>query len=380
MMISIGASIGELSLTGDAVRAYLNAEALDNNLVVVASKYMHDIPKFGVLNKGLYGTLKGALGWERWIDKRVVEEMEFVKCDVPRGVYVNVEEGEVTRLYRHSDDFRMSSKKKELLQKKSKTLSKLVRMSDWTECHRFLGMTIESFAPTGNFSDGGNVVALRCSEKIDSMEEKFGYLRETYNVKKRERFVPLPMDFIKEDGSMCGEMDESLDTGGKKIYMSLVGTIGYLATTIRFDIRFAYMILARRLASPREWDLFVVCEYLIRTKDLPLLLGGEGVNLEVICDASFAILDERRSVKAHLMRTNERSGAVYASASAIKNAVTSIWEAEVNAASDGVDTMLYGKNICKELRYPTGSQCKFLVDNEAAEWERHCLNNEAFRS
>jgi hypothetical protein len=133
MMISIGASIGELSLTGDAVRAYLNAEALDNNLVVVASKYMHDIPKFGVLNKGLYGTLKGALGWERWIDKRVVEEMEFVKCDVPRGVYVNVEEGEVTRLYRHSDDFRMSSKKEELLEKKSKTLSKLVRMSDWTE-------------------------------------------------------------------------------------------------------------------------------------------------------------------------------------------------------------------------------------------------------
>jgi hypothetical protein len=111
----------------------LNAEALDNNLVVVASKYMHDIPKFGVLNKGLYGTLKGALGWERWIDKRVVEEMEFVKCDVPRGVYVNVEEGEVTRLYRHSDDFRMSSKKEELLEKKSKTLSKLVRMSDWTE-------------------------------------------------------------------------------------------------------------------------------------------------------------------------------------------------------------------------------------------------------
>jgi hypothetical protein len=151
--------------------------------------------------------------------------------------------------------------------------------------------------------------------------------------------------------------------------MSLVGTIGYLTTTIRFDISFAYMALARRLASPREWDLVVAVwtmEYLIRTKDLPLLLGGEGVNLEVICDASFVILDKRRSVKAHLMRTNERSRAVYASASAIKNAVTSIWEAEVNAASDGVDTMLYGKNICKELRDPTGSQCKVLVDNEAA--------------
>jgi hypothetical protein len=51
-----------LAVNGDAVRAYLNAEALDRNLVVISSKYMVDIPKVGVLNKGLYGTLKGALG------------------------------------------------------------------------------------------------------------------------------------------------------------------------------------------------------------------------------------------------------------------------------------------------------------------------------
>jgi hypothetical protein len=35
----------------------------------------------------------------------------------------------------------------------------------------------------------------------------------------------------------------------------------------------------------------------------------------------------------------------------IKNAVTSDWEAEVNAASDALDTMIKGRNICNELRY-----------------------------
>jgi hypothetical protein len=50
----------------------------------------------------------------------------------------------------------------------------------------------------------------------------------------------------------------------------------------------------------------------------------------------------------------------------IKNAVTSVWEAEVNAASDALDTMIYGRNICNELRYPTGQSCRVLVDNEAA--------------
>jgi hypothetical protein len=57
---------------------------------------------------------------------------------------------------------------------------------------------------------------------------------------------------------------------------------------------------------------------------------------------------KRGSVKAHLMRTNPKSGAIYSSASVIKNAVTSVWEAEVNAASDALDTMIYGRNICNE--------------------------------
>jgi hypothetical protein len=51
LLVSIGASVGEFSITGDAVRAYLNAESLDHNLVVVASREMEDIPKFDLLNR-----------------------------------------------------------------------------------------------------------------------------------------------------------------------------------------------------------------------------------------------------------------------------------------------------------------------------------------
>jgi hypothetical protein len=54
------------------------------------------------------------------------------------------------------------------------------------------------------------------------------------------------------------------------------------------------------------------------------------------------------------LRTGEKSGAVFVSSGAIKNAVTSIWEAEVNAASDAVDTILYAGNVGRELRYPVG--------------------------
>ena len=107
-----------------------------------------------------------------------------------------------------------------------------------------------------------------------------------------------------------------------------------------------------------------VMEYLIDSKKVPLILGGEGVNLECLSDASFGILEERRSIKAHFLRTNEESGAIYVNASVIKNTVTSIWEAEVSAASDAVDTMSYARNLCGELKYPTGRSNTIKVDNK----------------
>jgi hypothetical protein len=174
MMISIGATIGESAITSDAIRAYLNAEVLDPNLVVIASPYMKAIPPKGLLNKGLYGTLKGALGWEVWIDKRIIGEMEFKKCSIPRGMYVKVEDEAVTRLYRHSDDFRMSSKDPERMRKTADEFSKRVRMGEWKQCDRFLGMTIEYHLNTsGDFSRGNNVACLRGTEKIVEMIEKF---------------------------------------------------------------------------------------------------------------------------------------------------------------------------------------------------------------
>jgi hypothetical protein len=42
----------------------LEREALDRNFVAISSKY-GDIPRL------VYGTLKGALGWERWIEGKV---------------------------------------------------------------------------------------------------------------------------------------------------------------------------------------------------------------------------------------------------------------------------------------------------------------------
>lgn len=368
MMLSIGATIGERSVTGDAVRAYLNAEALDPNLVVIATPHMKLLPRMGILNKGLYGTLKGALGWEVWVEKKLLDVNGFTKCVIPRSIYIKEENGCIARLLRHSDDFRLSSISKDVVKSISKNISESIRMSEWVECERFLGLTIEYLRKDdGNFEDGNNICVVRCTDKINDMESKFNYLIQRYNQKRLKRKVPLPLEFFKNDEDLEVELRNELNDQQKKEYMSLIGSIGYIAVSLRFDIRFAYMVLAKRLSQPRHWDFFLATwtmEYLVGTKHLPLILGGPDINFECYSDASFAIMEERKSVKAHLARTNNLSGAFFATASTIKNTVNSVWEAEVNAASDGIDTFIYAKNVCEDLRYPWMGD-KIFIDNRS---------------
>jgi hypothetical protein len=41
-----------------------------------------------------------------------------------------------------------------------------------------------------------------------------------------------------------------------------------------------------------------------------------------------------------MLETNSLSGAIYVHVGGVKNVVTSVWEAEINAASDAVDSMI----------------------------------------
>lgn len=244
-------------------------------------------------------------------------------------------------------------------------------MSEWVNgatVKDFLDSQLRKIQRGENFQDGGNICIVRCTDKIVEMEEKFRHLIQIYNTKRLKRNVPLPLQFLKKDAELSEEMRQPLSDNLKKEYMSLVGSMGYIAVSLRFDARFGYLIVSKRLSNPRNWDMFLAVwtmEYLLETKWLPLILGGENVEMEVFSDASFAILDERKSVKAHCARTNSLSGVFYASATTIKNTVTSVWEAEVNAASDAIDTRIYIKNCCEELYFP-GNGSNIWIDNQSA--------------
>jgi hypothetical protein len=121
-------------------------------------------------------------------------------------------------------------------------------------------------------------------------------------------------------------------------------------------------------------------DYVVATASAPLVLGGPVCDPQVHADASFAILDERRSVVGHMVTTGPGSGAIYAHVGATKCAVTSIWEAELIAGSEAVDSALYVTQVCEELEYPV-SKCRDVwVDNKAeVDWIRGSVSNKRSR-
>ena len=373
-MLSVGATKGEKAMVGDAVRAYLNALSLDRNIVIYAPATMRLLPRVSILNKGLYGTIKGALSFQVWVDEKLMN-IGYSKCDVARGVYLKRENDQVARVYRHSDDFRLSSTDDELLAKEVKEIESSIRTNGFKPESRFLGITIERLNYENGESDpAGQLVVIRIEEKINQMQEKFGYLIEKFNPRGRPREAPIPVNALKEDLNDCQK--QLLNDKDTKTYMELVGVIGWI-TTVRMDSRFAYYIEAIRLSKPRVWDMYLAVftmEFLILSKEAPLILGGQIADPEVLCDASYGILPERRSVKGHLARTGPESGCILASCGSIKNCVKSVWECELNAASDGIDTSIFMDRAGIELQYETVRTRKVKSDSEATlNWVEGCV-------
>lgn len=384
LMTSIEASLGIKATGSDVTRAYLNAESLDRNIVIVAPGGIKGLPRESLLNKGLYGSRGGALSWQVWIDSKLTE-LGYEKLQVCRGVYMKKEaDGIPVRAYRHSDDFRMSCASDELRASAENNLKALVRMADFTTLVRFLGCTFERVnAVTGLPDPNGTIVLVRQVEKIREMEERFVDLHKKYNASNRVRSNALPIDAIKKDSDLTEKARVLLDAAGIEQYQQVVGCIQWVVGCTRPDAKLGSFLLSTRLAKPRVWDMFLavyVMDYLVGTVDAPLVLGGDEMDPIIFADASFATLPEGRSIMGHVAFSGKGSGAIYAQVGSTKTAVTSVWEAELMAGCSGMDTGLYLTGACKEMEFEVPSCRRVMVDNKAEiDWVKGSVSNKRSR-
>ena len=198
-------------------------------------------------------------------------------------------------------------------------------------------------------------------------EAKFYDLILMCNPKRRKRLTQLPSNALNEDNELNPELILPLDNKLTTEFRSLVGAENWISS-IRMDCKFAQHVVAGRMANPRRWDLYCAIwylEYLIYSADYPLVLGGPHIDPQAMSDASFATMKEKRSVKAHLVRTGPLSGAILASTDTIKIATTSVWDCEVQAASDAVDSLSYVMNLCEDLGFETDNTRRVQIDSQS---------------
>jgi hypothetical protein len=368
LSLGLSATTGEYEVTADVERAYLNADSLDKNVVIIAPDDMPWLPRVSRLLKGLYGERLASRGWEIFIDKIMID-LGWKKLDICRGMYIKVrKDGNRARAQRHSDDMKLGGNNTCMVNEEAAAISAKVKMSPWRPVRRFLGVEIERVSlDTGEPDDLGRVVLVRQTDKIQSMQARFQHLHDEHNPRNVKREVPGPCHNPDEDAKgLHHDCFAELSVKGTKQYQELVGTLSWIAGA-RPDIKYACLLLSKKCIKPLRWDLqcAVWCmDYLVNTADTPLVLGGPILDPETTSDSSFATMQERETVLGHGITTGPLSGAIEAHSKSTKCAVTSVWETELAALSDAVKAQEFVTRACTEMGYDIPAARKVFCDNQ----------------
>jgi hypothetical protein len=381
--LGLAASGREHEATADVERAYLNADSLDDNIVVIAPDGIEGLPKRSLLKKGLYGTRKASLGWEQFIDGKMLAN-NWVKLDVCRGMYLKTRpDGHVARALRHSDDLKVSCKDVNALKEECELLSAAVKMSEWKPVKRFLGLEIERISSVDGQPDpAGNIALARQREKITEMEKRFGELARRVNPSGRVRYTPGPLDHLKEIEEMSDQQAAFLDEKARTEYQALVGSFNWLVGA-RPDALYHQLLLSKHCHDAREWDQHCavwMLQYFIQTRDAPLVLGGPKLDPQTHSDSSFATMPERRTVIATGTTSGPLSGVFDAECKVTKSALTNVFETETAALSNGIKAQMFATKVCNELLYEVPQERKVFADNQSSiQWAEGTTSNKRSR-
>ena len=200
---------------------------------------------------------------------------------------------------------------------------------------------------------------------IDKIAKRFGM--------EQCRFADTPMDpgFVLTEHDLEEEPTEEM----KSTYRSLIGSIGFCATAVRYDIAFAVSVLSRHLARPNTKLISAakrVIQYLKRTRnfgitwscDQATMKAGEANMLFASVDASYANCQlTRRSHGGWVTFVN--NGCVSWKSGRQPIVTLSSCEAEYVALCSMVCEVKYLRSLMAELGFPQEEPTLIWEDNRA---------------
>jgi hypothetical protein len=154
----------------------------------------------------------------------------------------------------------------------------------------------------------------------------------------------------------------------KKVpYREAIGSLMYLAVGTRPDIAFAVSTLSQYLENPGKphWEAAKrVFRYLLGTRDLSLVYGGVGKEIEGFTDADGASQEHRHAISGYAFIMD--GGAISWSSRKQELVTLSTAEAEYVAATHAAKEAIWLRRFISEVFLPLPKPMILHCDNQAA--------------
>lgn len=351
ILFAIAAHLGMTVCQFDVVTAFLNGDMGETVYARQVTGFTHPTQpqRVWLLNKSLYGTRQAARRWQQHFGKTAAK-YNLTPAQSDTAVYIRKDSDGLLILHLHVDDSMVFASSPEVMQQFKSFLESQYDVK-WTPSPSlYLGIRIQ-------ISEDGRLVGLVQDHYIESTLERFAMV----NCKPVKS--PLPHRTILSPGSDA----EVTDAIGLP-YQSLVGSLGWIASTTRPDIAYAVSQLGRFNSAwtTTHWVAAKhVLRYLKGTRKLQISYDGDSLTPKAFSDSDFSQCPLTRwSVSGFVVVLG---GGPVSWRSARQSVVAlSTNEAEYMAAAECAKHLLWVRDFLFDIMHPVPAAIPFYVDNTSA--------------
>ena len=366
LMIALVANLKFVTESYDLSGAFLGTKLEDQEVYVELPKDAgRDAGKVLLLSRAVYGTKASG---RRFIDALAEKILSFksstkgifrrLLMDMCIYVYQD-EKGNTMYMLNFVDDLILASTSIEMRDEFIKHLNKSWNVTLEGQMRRFLGIHFSQEELSGKWK-------ATMGAYIDRISKRFA-LEDT-------RLVETPL----EPGfTLCAEDFAEVPSEQMiSLYRSLIGSVGYCAVALRYDVAYAVSVLSRHLARPCQKAVMAarrVIRYLVHTRDFEVAwwIDAEDMNagsaniLFGAADTGFGMCPITR--RSHGGYMNFLNNGVISYKSKLQPSVTlSSAEAEYMGLADEAQEIVYLRKLLEEIGFPQVGATLIWEDNKAA--------------
>jgi transposase InsO family protein len=356
LLLALAARNGWPLDTFDFDSAYLNTYLNEDEVVYLEQPVGYETKDRRVwvwkLLKTLYGLKQGARNWYDALC-RALKELGFTRTEADHGVFFRETGTHIVILAVHVDDCLVTGSSEKLVNAFKKEMNEKYKLTDLGPAHWLLGIKI-----TRDLEN--KTISLSQHSYIDSIITRFNF----------NDLKPLSMPMDPSSPLSKTQSPTKLEDVAKMKnvpYREAVGSLMYAAMGTRPDIAFATSTVAQFSENPgwAHWEAVKrIFRYLLGTKKLELIYGGEKRGLVGYVDADGASQEHRRAITGYVFLVD--GGAISWSSKKQELVTLSTTEAEYVAATHAAKEAIWLRRLIGELFKPVDSPTVLFSDSQSA--------------